>query len=82
MTEIKRVIAETTRNDGATLHIIERMIASEHAPKYVVCWNLILYEFNHAEWDWGTYCNIIDTAFEAFTKKALEHGFNSDECFS
>lgn len=61
------VLKTIKRRDGWTLHIINRK--TPYQP-FVVCWN-----YDGATWDWGTYCDTLEQAEIALTKKCEEHGF-------
>ena len=78
MTEITAVLTTVEREDGRTLHIVDRSTFNTHTP-YTVCWNLKVYELNHAEWDWGTYCTSLKKAVEVLRAKCKEHDFPLDD---
>jgi len=80
MTEITAVLCTIERDDGATLHVIDRSTLNELTP-FVVCWNLKMHELNHAEWDWGTYCTSLEEAVDVLRAKRKKHDFPlDDEC--
>ena len=79
MTEIVREIKYGVREDGASIHLIERVVNSPVAARYVVCWNLKIHELNQAEWDWGTYLDTYHDAHRVWAKKCDEHDMRYDD---
>jgi len=69
--EYARIFSES----GYSLHLIRR--AGVTYQPYVVCWNLqySLIEPHKAEWDWGTYSETLEQAWEVFNNKVEEYGF-------